>query len=90
MKRQNNEILGKFISWLCLKTIKLVCLIVLLIVISTVMYESYNDEIKWRIWATFESEYEERTEEFMEKNGIIDQDEGIINFDEERSTPVNI
>ena len=85
-----SEAFGQFAYWLFKKSCKLVCVIILFAVVSTYMYEVYNDEIKWEIWSAFETQYQIDIEEFKSQNGIISEDEGIINFWDEQVEPVSI
>lgn len=84
------EAFGQFSYWLLKKSCKLTCLIILVASISIFIYEEFNEEIKWEIWSAFQTQYEIDKEEFRSQHGIIDEDEGIINFWDEQAEPVSI
>jgi len=90
MKSYRQKKLEGLIGFLIVKAFKLGCLIIVVAVISTYMYEVYNDEIKWEVWHAFETQYELDMEEFQRQNGIISKDEGIVNFWDEQAEPVFI
>lgn len=88
MNRYHNERLGKLVSWLTMKTIKLVVLIVVVAVVSGVVFDVYKDQISIEIWTAFEVEYDNEKERYEDKYGIIDNE--LIDFDVVRTEPQEI
>lgn len=82
------EKLGKLISWLTLKSIKLMCLCLVVGIISGFIFEAYTEDIAADIWSAFEIQYEEDKQNLQDQYGIIDDE--LIQFEEEKSQPVNI
>jgi hypothetical protein len=80
MKSCQHEKLGKLIAWVVCKSLKLIMLSLLFVIISTVVYESYTEEITLKIWQALDVDRELELDAFKSRNGIIDPEQGIINF----------
>jgi len=77
------EKVGRIMSWFISKSIKILCLCVIVSIISAFVFESYTEEIMEEIFRGFEIQYEIDKDDLFKQYGILD--DGIINFDNERN-----
>lgn len=86
--KNHHEKLGWLISWVTLKSIKVLCLCLVIAVISSFVIEAYTEDIMSEVWSAFETQYEVDKENLFQQYGIIDKE--MIQFDDEKAQPVNI